>query len=64
MDKKLNKKQRSALTQFIEFTALGNKKLAINILQDVGWKVDQAVEVIFSAFFIHFRSFTLIMQAR
>lgn len=48
MSKKLNKKQLSALTQFQEFTACGNRKVAVDILQDVNWKVDQAVEVFFT----------------
>jgi hypothetical protein len=48
MDSKLNKKQMVLVNQFLEFTCTKNKKLAANILKDVSWKVDQAVEVFYT----------------
>jgi len=48
MEKSFNKKQLSSLKQFIEFTSLRNKKLAINILEDVNWKVDQGLEIFYT----------------
>lgn len=48
MESKLNKKQKSTLAQFCEFTWSRNKKQAIEILKDVNWNVDQAVEVFYS----------------
>ena len=48
MEKSFSKKQLSSLKQFIEFTSLRNKKLAINILADVNWKVDQGLEIFYT----------------
>jgi hypothetical protein len=48
MESKLNKKQLGVVAQFLEFTGTKNKKIAVDILKDVGWKVDQAVEVFYS----------------
>lgn len=48
MESKLNKKQLSAVQQFLEFTASRNKKLAVDILKDVKWNVEQAVEIFYT----------------
>jgi len=48
MESKLNKKQRDLMNQFQEFTACRDQKLAITVLNDVKWSVEQAVEVYFT----------------
>ena len=48
MESSLNKKQKSSLAQFMEFTWTKNKNQAIEILKDCNWNVDQAVEVFYS----------------
>lgn len=48
MDSKLNKKQLSCIKQFCEFTCTSNKKMAQDILKDVKWNVEQAVEVFYT----------------
>ena len=48
MESKLNKKQLSAVQQFLEFTASRNKQQAVDILKDVKWNVEQAVEIFYS----------------
>lgn len=45
---KMNKRQKDACSQLMEFAGLRNKKLAITILKDVKWNVQQAVDVYFT----------------
>jgi hypothetical protein len=47
MEAKLNKKQKDAIKKYLEFTCTKNKKMAQNILKDVNWNVEQAVEVFY-----------------